>query len=104
MVTQLWTAALVRSAALRVPGVCREFCHVRDTDRIHARVWDFLNIITPGPQGRTLIFSESDSLRGSLMLMKMDRETERERGRECKARRDERMWGCLSSSRLQVRM
>lgn len=79
MVTQLWTAVLVRSAALRLPGVCREFCHVQDTDRIHARVWDFLNIITPGPQGRTLILSESDSLRRSLMPMKMDRDTERER-------------------------
>lgn len=102
MVTQLWTAVLVRSAALRLPGVCREFCHVRDTIRIHARVWDFFNIITPGPQGRTLILSESDSLRRSLMLMKMD--LDRESERESKARRDERMEGCLSGSRLQVRM
>lgn len=65
----------------------------RDTDGIGARACDFLNIITPGPPGRTLILSESDRLRRALMLMKMDRETEREGEKERKARRDERVVG-----------
>lgn len=63
----------------------------RDTDRIGARACDFLNIIRPGPRGRTLILSESDRLRRALMLMKMDRETEREGENERKARGDERV-------------